>query len=103
MTPDDRRSELVERVAKAIYECWCRVNGVTKTSMPWEEIESDERDITIAEAAAAINLALEEAARVAEAFPAFTHGNLAIAPERVAGQVAGEIAAAIRALKGERH
>ena len=42
--------------------------------------------------------AIEEAARVAENFPALTHGNLATAPVFAAEQAADEIAAAIRAL-----
>jgi hypothetical protein len=42
--------------------------------------------------------ALEEAAGVAEAFPARTHGALATAPYAAAEQAAEEIAAAIRAL-----
>lgn len=43
--------------------------------------------------------ALEEAAKVAEAFPARTHGNLATAPYAAAEQASEEIAAAIRVLK----
>lgn len=41
---------------------------------------------------------LEEAAKVAEAFPARTHGNLATAPYAAAEQAGDEIAAAIRAM-----
>ena len=80
----DRRAALVEAVAQAISNAW----------------DSEQRIFEAAEAAIDLIRAetLEEAAKVADAFPAFTHGNLAIAPERVAGQVAGEIAAAIRAL-----
>lgn len=55
----------------------------------------------LADAAIAIIRAkvLEEAAKVAEAFPARTHGNLATAPYAAAEQAAEEIATAIRALK----
>jgi hypothetical protein len=42
--------------------------------------------------------ALEEAAGVADAFPAHTHGAIATAPYAAAEQAAEEIAAAIRAL-----
>jgi hypothetical protein len=42
--------------------------------------------------------AIEECAKVAENFPALTHGNLATAPVFAAEQAADEIAAAIRAL-----
>jgi uncharacterized protein (DUF433 family) len=44
------------------------------------------------------NAAIEEAAKVAEHFPALTHGSLATAPAYAAEQAADEIAAAIRAL-----
>jgi hypothetical protein len=49
-------------------------------------------------ASAAIDIVLEEAARVAEAFPAHNHGNLATAPPQAAEQAADEIAAAIRGM-----
>ena len=45
--------------------------------------------------------AIEECARVAENFPALTHGNLATAPVFAAEQAADEIAAAIRAALAE--
>lgn len=50
-------------------------------------------------ASAARDLVLEEAANVAEAYPASTHGALATAPYAAAEQAADEIAVAIRALK----
>ena len=50
--------EVVEAAAKAIYEAWCAVHGVTKTSMPWEEIDDEERQACIAEAIASIAAAL---------------------------------------------
>ena len=58
--------DLVERVARAIYEAWCAFHGVTKTSMPWDEVWGEERQACIAEARAAIAVVLEEAAKVAE-------------------------------------
>lgn len=73
------RDELVEKVAKLYTDKW----GVT--------------DAWLADAA--IDIVLEEAARVAEAFPAHTHGNLATAPAQAAEQASDEIAAAIRAMK----
>ena len=83
----DDRAALVEKVAKAIYECWCSFHAVTDTSMPWAEVEGDERDLCRAEATAAIDLiraeVLEEAARVAD--------------DHVFGGAG--VAAAIRALK----
>lgn len=59
--------EVVEVAAKAIYEAWCAFHGVTKTSMPWEDIDDEERQACIAEAIASIVAALNawpEAKRV---------------------------------------
>ena len=50
--------EVVEAAAKAIYEAWCAFHGVTKTSMPWEDIDDEERQACIAEAIASIASAL---------------------------------------------
>lgn len=50
---------------------------------------------------AVIAVVLEEAAKVAEAFPARTHRNLATAPYAAAEQAGDEIAAAIRAMMGK--
>ena len=47
-----------EAAAKAIYEAWCAFHGVTKTSMPWEDIDDEERQACIAEARASIAAAL---------------------------------------------
>lgn len=46
--------EMVEKVARAIYEAWCEVHKVSDTSMPWEEIDAEEREACIFEARAAI-------------------------------------------------
>jgi len=46
--------------------------------------------------------ALEQAAKVAQDFPAHSHGSLATAPAQAAEQAADEIAAAIEALIGEK-
>lgn len=85
-----RRAALVEKVAIAIYQTWCAIHGVAETSLPWSEIDDEERDACVAEATAAIDLirveVLEEAALRAEDF-------LGEAWEGY------EIAAAIRALK----
>ena len=43
-------------------------------------------------------IALEEAARIAEAFPARAHGNLSADPFEAADQAANECASAIRAI-----
>lgn len=59
------------------------------------------RRYTKAQMEIAIAVALEEAAKVAEAFPARTHRNLATAPYAVAEQAGDEIAAAIRAMMGK--
>lgn len=53
-------------------------------------------------ARAAVAIVLEEAARVAESFPAHTHGALNVDPPVAARQAAREIAAAIRAMIPER-
>ena len=85
ITPD----ELVEMVVAALDET-CRTasrRGLCNVSR--------EHDCAIA----AIALCMEEAAKVAEAFPARTHGNLATAPYAAAEQAGDEIAAAIRAMK----
>lgn len=60
--------DLVERVARAIYEAWCAFHGVTKTSMLWEDVWGEERQACIAEARAAIAVVLEEAAQAAETY-----------------------------------
>ena len=52
--PDD----VVEAAAKAIYEAWCAFHGVTKTSMPWDEVWGEERQACLAEARASIAAAL---------------------------------------------
>lgn len=62
-------------------------------------VEIDELRAEVERLKAARDLVLEEAARVAEAYPARTHGALATAPYAAAEQAADEIAAAIRALK----
>lgn len=46
--------EVVEAAARAVYEEWCRFHDVADTSMPWAEVESDEREACLAEARAAI-------------------------------------------------
>ena len=46
--------EAVEAAAKALYEAWCKVHGVEGTSMPWEDIDDEERDACFAEATAAL-------------------------------------------------
>ena len=73
-------SDIVERVAVAI------------SGAPFATEKSRKK------ARAAIAIVLEEAAKVAEAFPARTHGNLATAPYAAAEQAGDEIAAAIRKL-----
>lgn len=46
--------EAVEAAAKALYEAWCKVHGVEDTSMPWGDIDDEERDACFAEAIAAL-------------------------------------------------
>lgn len=66
MANDDLR----ERVAEDVYWAWCKFNKVEKTSMPWAEVWGEEREVTLAEADAAIAIiraeVLEEAARVCQ-------------------------------------
>jgi len=92
--------DLRERVAKAM---WATPLDENCAPVSWEDASDEARNAYQMEADAAIaiirNETLEEAARVAEAFPARTHGNLATAPYAAAEQAADEIAAAIRALK----
>lgn len=98
---------LRERVARATYEDkrarLLDAFGDTSGWPEWDrlkptlrEIEMENNDLVVALVRAEV---LEEAARVAEGFPARTHGNLATAPYAAAEQTADEIAAAIRALK----
>lgn len=47
-------TEAVEAAAKALYEAWCKVHGVEDTSMPWGDIDDEERDACFAEAIAAL-------------------------------------------------
>jgi hypothetical protein len=49
--------EMVEKVARAIYEAWCEVHKVSDTSMPWEEIDAEEREACFFEARAALSVA----------------------------------------------
>lgn len=86
------RDELVEKVARAIADYELPVGP------GWQDRWRD----YLGTADAAIDIALEEAARVAEAFPAHTHGNLATAPAQAAEQASDEIAAAIRKMKGKQ-
>ena len=98
---------LRERVARVIYEAkrarLLEAFGDTGGWPEWETLRPTLREIQMEECDPYIaiirNETLEEAARVAEAFPARTHGNLATAPYAAAEQAADEIAAAIRALK----
>ena len=87
------RDELRERVARAI----CQNMGPRCHCLDNPELVCSEY-LFHATADAAIAVVLEEAAKVAEAFPAHDHGNLATAPPQAAEQAADEIAAAIRAL-----
>jgi hypothetical protein len=70
MQSDPGNDELVEKMARAIYEAWCEVHKVSDTSMPWEEIDAEEREACFFEALAALSVARpaikEECARVAE-------------------------------------
>jgi len=93
MTPDG----LVERVAEAMWMA-CDWGPMLK---PYEEVRERDKRVIRLEARAAIAVALEEAARLAEAFPARTHGSLATAPYAAAEQAGEEIAAAIRAMIGK--
>lgn len=88
--------DLVERVAKAMCGC----EGVCFTSCGTEPCQMAEENYAKA-ARAAIVVVLEEAAKVAEMFPAYRHGNLAANPYAAAQQASDEIAAAIRAMKGD--
>jgi len=91
-------NDLRERVAVAIM-----------TAKAGPSIGETQRNMADAAIALIRAETLEEAAKVAEAFPAKTHGNLATAPYAAAEQATDEIAAAIRALKekpllsGDKH
>ena len=83
---NERRAALVDKVAVAIMTATAGPTfGDTKRNM----------------AAAAIDIALEEAAQMAASYPAATHGNMAIDPHAAAAQAAQEIAAAILTMKGD--
>lgn len=98
---------LRERVARVIYEAkrmrLLEAFGDTAGWPEWEALKPTLKEIQMEEGDPYIflirNETLEDAARVAEAFPARTHGSLATAPYSAAEQAADEIAAAIRALK----
>jgi len=57
MQSDPGNDELVEKMARAIYEAWCEVHKVSDTSMPWEEIDAEEREACFFEARAALSVA----------------------------------------------
>ena len=84
MTSD--RAELVEKVARAICREKCAFMGeppcfvvLDDSPFPFPPETCCEPGC-FAEADAAIDVVLEEAARMARAFPAHTHDNLATAP-----------------------
>lgn len=79
----DKRAALVERMCVALATAWDN-----------EQRMQDGMS-------AALDLALEEAAQVAAEMWVDGHGNLPTEPYAAAKQVCAEIAAAIRALKGE--
>ncbi len=81
-------NDLVEKVARAM----------TFVEMRGQGADQFLKDIS----SAAVAIVLEEAARVAESFPAHTHGALNVDPPVAARQAAREIAAAIRAMIPER-
>lgn len=87
--------ELTEKVAKEIH--YGLGEGWAYSAYGGDELSTC-MDQLIRAADAAIALVLEEAAKVAEGFPAKAHGNLATAPYAAVEQAADEIAAAIRAL-----
>lgn len=68
-------------------------------SVGMEDLTPDDNHALNVMARAAIAVALEEAATLADRFPARAHGNLATTPHAAAEQAGNEIAAAIRALK----
>jgi hypothetical protein len=81
-----------------MYDRW----RTTRPNAPiFDNLYADARESELADADAALSVVLEEAAKVAEAFPARTHGNLATAPYAAAEQAGDEIAAAIRAMMGK--
>jgi hypothetical protein len=57
MQSDPGNHELVEKMARAIYEAWCEVHKVSDTSMPWEEIDAEEREACFFEARATLSVA----------------------------------------------
>lgn len=92
---DTARASLVERVAMALARAAYSTGGMERITDPY----TPDADYWDSQAIAAIDIALEEAAKVAEGFPARTHGNMATAPYAAVEQAMDEIAAAIRALK----
>lgn len=51
--------EVVEAAAMAVYEAWCKFHGVNATSMPWIDIDDEERQACFAEATVALIAGLE--------------------------------------------
>jgi len=109
MKPDDVPDEWAEPLAMAMSNAQCRVLYSTEPYNDlavWRSVSNYEILMKRARhaLAAVIPLAVAEereaCARLAEAFPARTHGALATAPYAAAEQAADEIAAAIRA-RGE--
>lgn len=45
--------DALEAAARGVYEAWCKFHGVEETSLPWEDIDDEERQACFAEALAA--------------------------------------------------
>ena len=102
MTPTERRTALVEKVLSKIGHSpqYTRPQDASVRAGLRLSGELKGYRITILDINAAIDIALEEAARVARGYAEAvkSHGNLATAPYAAAEQAADEIEAAIRAM-----
>lgn len=57
--PEQIPDDVVEAAAMAVYEAWCKFHGVNATSMPWIDIDDEERQACFAEATVALIAGLE--------------------------------------------
>lgn len=93
---------LREKVARAMAAKDSGPEGSPLFDIHWREFSDGYLASTDAALSLIRNEVLEEAARLAEGFPARMHGNLSADTFKASEQTAKEIAAAIRNLKEKR-
>jgi hypothetical protein len=96
----EAREALREKVARALYES-CQNDVPILRGPPWDEVRDDARRNILRDADAAIDMVLEEAARVADASALEAWDFGADETRGLMRLQAADIAAAIRAMKGK--